>query len=189
MSRIEFLQNLEYYLRGIPEADKNEILYDYEEHFRIGLEQGKTEEEIARSLGDVRSIARQFRAQYTIREAESNSSTRNIMRAVLATVALGFFNLVVVLGPFIALVALLISIFVLAVSLVAAGVGVLLSALLSPVFPSFISFDTSYPFAIFTAVGVGCLGLLIFIGSCYIAKFFYTATLRYLRWNIDFIRK
>lgn len=62
MNRSEFLSSLKDELRRIPQVDRNEILYDYEEHFSIGLEQGKTEEEISMDLGDPRTIARQFNA-------------------------------------------------------------------------------------------------------------------------------
>jgi uncharacterized membrane protein len=189
MSRNEFLSSLEYYLRGIPEEDKKEILYDYKEHFTIGMEQGKTEEEIAQSLGDVRAIARQFRANYTLKEAEINRSAGNIVKAVIATVALGFFNLIAVLGPFIGLIGIMAGLIAASIGITAAGIGVLLASVFSPVFPTLINFDVNYSFAIFTSIGVTCLGLLMLIGCFYLAKLLYKGTVRYLKWNIDVIKK
>lgn len=60
MSRSEFLNILAQSITHLPKEEQDEILYDYEEHFRIGLEQGKTEDEIAASLGNPHIIASQF---------------------------------------------------------------------------------------------------------------------------------
>lgn len=181
------MQNL---IKGIPDDDRNEILYDYEEHFRIGMENGKTEEEIASSLGDVRLIARQFKADYTVKQAETNASAANIFKAVIAAGALGFFNLVFVFGPFMALVGILIGLFAAACGLVIAGLGIILGLILSPLFPWVINLGGIYPgFLLFASIGITSMGLLFIIGNCYLAKFFYRGTVRYLKWNIEVIKK
>lgn len=41
MNKQNFLQELESLLQDIPKQEREEILYDYEEHFQIGLENGK----------------------------------------------------------------------------------------------------------------------------------------------------
>jgi len=99
MNKKEFLGRLSELIKDIPEEEKKDILFDYEEHFRIGLEKGRKEEEIAASLGDPKIIAKQSRASCILREAEKTTSVNNIMRAIFAAVGLGFFNLVIVLGP------------------------------------------------------------------------------------------
>lgn len=60
MTRNNFLNILAQSIKHLPQEEQNEILFDYEEHFRIGLEQGKTEEEIADSLGNPAIIAAQY---------------------------------------------------------------------------------------------------------------------------------
>lgn len=60
MSRRDFLNILAQSITHLSKEEQDEILYDYEEHFRIGLEQGKTEDEIAESLGNPYIIANQF---------------------------------------------------------------------------------------------------------------------------------
>ena len=40
MTRDQFLSQLRLSLGAMPEADKQDIIYDYEEHFRIGLADG-----------------------------------------------------------------------------------------------------------------------------------------------------
>src|SRR5258708_1960548 len=111
MSKDKFIQDLRDGLRGIPETEKKDILSDYEEHFRAGREQGKTEEHIAASLGNAKTIAKQFRAGYSIKQAEADFSAGNIVRAVLAAVSLGFFNIVFVIGPFAGLVGILVGLY------------------------------------------------------------------------------
>jgi len=39
-------------LSGIPESDLTEILYDYEDHFNVGISEGRSEEEIAKCKAD-----------------------------------------------------------------------------------------------------------------------------------------
>ena len=52
MNKEHFLVQLRRSLSGIPEEEKKDILYDYEEHFRSGRENGQEEEEIARPADD-----------------------------------------------------------------------------------------------------------------------------------------
>lgn len=48
-------------------------------------------------------------AAYHVGKVEEKATTGNILRAVFAAVSLGFFNVVIVLGPFIGLASLLIA--------------------------------------------------------------------------------
>jgi uncharacterized membrane protein len=189
MTKNDYIKSLGRLLSGMPEADRNEILYDYEEHFRIGLQNGKTEEEISQSLGDVKAIARQFMADFTIERAQTNASASNIFKAVLATVGLGFFNLVFVFGPFMGLVGVLIGLFGAAFGLTVGGAGAFIAVIVSPAFPGIINIDGSLTFWSFISIGLTCLGILFFIADCYIAKFFYKGTIKYLKWNLEIIRK
>ena len=98
MNKKQFLSTLKESLRGIDEDSLREIMYDYEEHFSIGLENGKTEEEISSGLGDPRAIASQYKFERALKTAENTSRPLNLLKAILAGVGLGFFNLVFVLG-------------------------------------------------------------------------------------------
>lgn len=60
MNRREFLDLMRYYLRSYPVNIVNDIVSDYEEHFRMGLEHGKSEAEIAAELGSPKDIADEF---------------------------------------------------------------------------------------------------------------------------------
>src|SRR5690625_5757471 len=58
-------------------------------------------------------------ATYHIGQVESNVSAGNIVRAVWAVIGLSFFNLIIVLGPFIAVVAIIFAGWVTSISFVA----------------------------------------------------------------------
>jgi uncharacterized membrane protein len=189
MNRQAFLNTLRNSLSGLTDEDKNEILYDYEEHFRIGMEQGKSEQEIADALGDVRAIARQYKADCLVRKAESDTSTGNVVRAVMAAGLLGFFNLAVVLGPFMGVVGVFVGLFATSIGMVVAGIATIIGVILAPLFPDYVSLGGLNPaFTVFFSIGITCLGLLFFIGVSYLTKFFYIGTVKYLKWNLEFVK-
>ena len=60
MTKQEFLQRLEAHLRPLDDAERAEILSDFEEHFAAGAESGKTEEEICAELGNPYTCAQAY---------------------------------------------------------------------------------------------------------------------------------
>lgn len=193
MNKNEFINKLDSSLKGISYEDRKEIIFDYEEHFSIGIQQGKTEEEIAAALGDPILLAKQFRKEYFIEKAEKNKSAGNIMKAVFASVGLGFLNLLL-MPIFIAVAAVLFSLLVawgsVVISLVAAaaclvisflaasvgmafgGIGLIIGVFIEPYFPQFINIDVNTGSAIFLSLGVICFGILAFIGSMKLLNIF-----------------
>jgi uncharacterized membrane protein len=167
--------------------EMNDIISDYTEHFRIGKTEGRSEEDLFRSLGSPEDIAREIRATHLVKKAEDVRSCRNILHAVLATLGLGLFNLVFVLIPFIILVLLLFVIFVVGVAFIVcgpvAGIFALLQLAGLPAFAIWLS-----PAAgIFFSIGITTFGLLLVIGDYFLARFFYHIGIRYLKWNIGVI--
>ncbi len=67
----QFLVRLESELAPLPPEEREELMEDYRSHFMFGLQNGKTEEEIAGELGDPREIAQEALHQ------RSGSSTVN----------------------------------------------------------------------------------------------------------------
>ena len=68
MNKEQFMELLDYYFRNVDETTYKEIKNDYEEHFRIGVENGKTEEEISTELGNPREIFNECKEAGIIRE-------------------------------------------------------------------------------------------------------------------------
>lgn len=190
MTRQEFLDTLSKSLK-VSEEEKKDIIYDYEEHFTIGLGNGKSEEELINELGDPKTIAKQYTAAQHLQRAKDAPSTKNIFSAVLSAVSLGFFNLVFVLGPFLGLVGLIIGLFGASCGITIGGIGLMFGTLLEPIFPNFINIGISIPYSSLFLFGIGttALGILCFIGSYYTAKFFYNIIIKYLKWNLNIIKK
>jgi uncharacterized membrane protein len=187
MNKKEFINKLSSYLSGITAEEKQDVISDFEEHFKEGLAEGRTEEDIAEALGDPRVLANQFKASILVSQAEKTASPVNITRAVFATLGLGFFNLIFVLGPFVAIACVLIALFASAIAFTATGITVFFAAIFGPLFPQYVSVLFNPAAAIFGSIGVACLGILFFIGDVYLAKLLYKLFLRYIKFNIRII--
>ena len=189
MNRDEFIKTLRQELSGLPRPEIEDIIYDYEEHFEIGIHKGKTEEEISKELGNPKNIAKSYKASVKITEAEKNPTAGNLFKAVLAAMALGFFNLLVVLAPFIVIVALLFSLYAISVGFIIGGVGSFFGTITAPFFPTKINIGMNPLASISFGIGFTALGILIMLGCFYLTKLLYNGIIRYLKWNIDIIKR
>lgn len=187
MNKKDFMYKLSLYLGGIPREDREDVISDFEEHFKEGLAEGRTEEEIADSLGDPKSLANQFKASILVSEAEKTTSAVNIIRAVFATLGLGFLNLVFILGPFIAIVAVLISLFASAIAIIATGITVFFASIFGPLIPQYFAVLINPAVAIIGSIGVTCFGILFFVGCIYLSKILYRLFVRYIKFNLRII--
>jgi len=188
MTKNEFMSILNSQLSGMPEDERKEMIYDYEEHFRFALEEGKTEEQICSELGEPKEIAKQYKLNYKVTRAAENPSTRNIFSAVLAGISLGFFNLVLFLPIFLSLVGVLFGLFAAAIGVALAGVLTVFSPILAAIAPGYVSVGMNLVAAMFFGIGLTALGALFFIGDCYLAKYFYQFTIKYLKWNVNVVK-
>ena len=75
MTKYEFLRIIEEGLEDFPTSERNDILYDYEEHFTYGRADGKTDEEIIAELGDPYEIVNQYRNGYLKPISEDNNNS------------------------------------------------------------------------------------------------------------------
>ncbi|ERJ11194.1 HAAS signaling domain-containing protein [Haloplasma contractile] len=188
MNKNEFMNQLNRSLLNIPNEDRKEILFDYQEHFEVGLHEGRTEEDIANSLGNPRMIAKQMKANYMITRAEQNTSFSNIIRALFATGALGFFNFFFITIVFIPVVSVLFAFFVSGLALVFSGFIILIASIVAPFNPDVFNLMVHPVASFFLSIGVIIMGLLWSIGMYYVFKLFYRFMVHYLKINIDFIK-
>ena len=187
MQKDEFLGELKKALYRLPESEQVDVIADYEEHFTMGVAAGRNETDIAAALGDPRVIGKEFIALSLVRRAEEDPSAGGISRAVVATLGLGLFNLLVVFIPFIILIILLAVILVVVFSLTCAGpfltgyavlelLGVITGGMPVP------------PLAgVFFGIGLTSSGLLLMVLTFCLIRIFYRLGIRYLRWNIAVI--
>ena len=76
MTRAMYLRILEECLQGLPSARKAEVLEDVETYFREGVQEGHTEEDLAKRLGPPEVLAGEYGAQPTA-EPGRNQDTAN----------------------------------------------------------------------------------------------------------------
>ena len=192
MTRDQFLSHLRKSLGNMPEADKEDIVYDYEEHFRIGLADGKSEEQIAESLGNPRVIGNSYRidAMLNVPNEGGGVTTASVFCAVFASISLTIFNVIFVLGPFFGLVGILFGMWATAVALTLAGAAVVLSPILPGVMNAqFIANPlVNGAFILFSGLGVAALGVLASIGMVVVTKWFFAGVAAYVKLNARIVR-
>ena len=190
MNKEQFLDELRRSLSGIPEQEKKEILYDYEEHFRSASENGQEEGEIARSLGNPRVLGRSYRIESLLDRERGGRRASNILRAVFASLSLGFFNVIITIPLFAGLFAGLAGLWAGAVSLAVSGLAVIVGLILQPLLPAFISLGgLSIPFLIFAGIGIAALGVLAVIGMWKLSQLFFRMTALYVQFNVRIIKR
>jgi len=192
MRKDQFLAQLRRSLGGMDETEKKEILYDYEEHFRIGAAEGKDEEQIAGSLGNPRVIGNSYRIEGMLEEPSAGGGVTagSVLRAVFASLSLTFFNLVVVIGPFFGLVGVMIGLWAAAVSLPLAGIAGIVALVASAVVPHLFSLSGMNPgFLVFAGIGVSALGVLAVIGMLLLTKMFIHGVAEYVKMNVRIVTR
>ena len=193
MNKEEYFEKLTKLLKEIPKDEREDILSDYEEHFRIGMENGRTEEELSRALGDPKTVAKQIKAEYKITKAENEPSANSIIEAVIAAAGLGLINIIFVALPALGFAAIILTLFVVGLGVIFTGILAILSPLLHLIFPSIIHFPLSNGIignlvVVLGGVGLTVLGTIWVAAMAYVAKWFYNLALRYLRLNLRIIK-
>ncbi len=188
MTKHEFIESLKVKIGDLPLETQSDIIADYEEHFAAGLEDGKTEDEIAQKLGDPDTIAREFKNYSLIRKAEETKSPFNLSRAVLAVIGLSFFNLVFVVGPYFGILGTLIGLIITSVTLIGSGIAGVVMVIISPYTPS-IDLGINPYAAAFMFLAVSSFGVFLSAVTYFLCKWFYILTIKYLKLNLNIIKK
>lgn len=212
MDRYEFLKILSQGLETFPEKERKDILYDYEEHFRVGKSSGKSDSEIIMELGDPYMIVAQYKYNYSNNYTESQntdtsnssyySSTPNYNQdndyycnrksplpqplKIIILVAL-ILTCFPVIGS---ICSFLIGMYGASIGLVIGGIGMMIGGITGSIASSFIYIPASIPLSALILIGIGtvCLGILLFIASLWITKFIYGLILRLIKWiKIDIL--
>jgi uncharacterized membrane protein len=186
MDRKEFLAQLKNELREYDQSQVNELVSDYESHFSEGISEHRLEKEIAEKLGDPKLIAREYKTALLVKKAEDHTTTTNVLRALLAFVGLGFFNLVFVFGPFIGAIAILFSLLMTGVAVVVSGFAGMVAAFIWPYVPQ-IDIIANPVATFFYSLAMACFGALFTIAFYEVSKWFLKITLQYIKFNLSII--
>lgn len=244
MSKFEYFQELEYRLRGLPDRERQNIRAVYEELFRKAIENGKSEADIAESLGFPRvpnwealggagsrdggnawgggseaSDSGFVGSAEGVRGKDASRPPHDPFRAPgsgftppptpyrdpgfvpppppppppyrepigsgakpwIAALALGFFNLVFILGPFFGLCGALFGMWV------ATGV-LLLSPLFALVGTGFPHDSTALLLMAFGSLTCFGAGLMLLIVMQLATKWFFKLTYKYVQFNWNIIK-
>lgn len=180
MNKDIFMKKLAAGIKKLPKEEQKEILQDFAEHFSVGVAEGKTEGEVAAALGAPNQVAKELVATYHLEKVNHSSNAGDVFRAVWAVIGLGFFNLVIVLGPFIALVSLIASGWVIGGSFILSPLAVLVNVVLYP--------ETLLLFDVFVSIALTGLGILIIIGMYYVTRYMFKAFMKYLHFNVKMVK-
>jgi uncharacterized membrane protein len=187
MDKKQFINEFEKNLKGVSREDKKEIIRDYEEHFAIGKKKGRKENDIAKSLGNPKQLAKQARMELLVTKAEEEKSAGNLLRMIFATIGMSFFNLIFVVGIFFAFLGVVIALFATGFAITIAGLALMIVAFLPAM--DFFYITAFNPISMFCGgIAIASLGALFTIGTYYIGKGFYILTVKYVKLNARIIR-
>ena len=174
MEKNDFIKKMNKHLKDIPEEERQDIIRDFEEHFWIAQEEGKSEQQISNDLGDPKVLAKSLKADFFINQAKTNTSWNYMRNALAASIGLSVFNFIFILSPFLLIISVILSLIV---------VGPLTMILSFALF-----FQIEFMQALFNGlIFFGC-GLFLFVSGIFLAKNFYRLFLKYLEWNKKIIR-
>ncbi len=188
MTRQEYLDAIRGSLVGIPSAELHDILSDFEEHFDVGLSQGKSEHEVSAELGDPVIVARTYMDPELVTVGHTSEESEELPSAAATAAAIkaGQEDLV---GPrvFVVLLNLLIAWWV-AIALYALNLAFWL-ATASLFVGGILTLVTLFTgVELFTAVllaGIGliAIGVATCIFSYFLTKWTIVGTKAYIAWN------
>jgi uncharacterized membrane protein len=181
MNQKQFMEGLRSELSHLSAQEIEEILADYEEHFSEGRRHGRPEEEIARSLGHPRSIARHVMADRDVKAAESSRSISGFLRATLSAIGTGLRSAVLIVGPFVASAIILIVFLGMGIAMLVGGLAASITVLVqSAMVPDlYLRFDPKG--AALVAFGIACIGGVLMMAGVKLASALYDIALKHLK--------
>jgi uncharacterized membrane protein len=198
MNKADYFSELTYRLRVLPERERQNILSVYEELFQKAVQNGKHEDEIAESLGypriphwdgskDQHPMAN-FYANTNPYQAHQQPypnpyavKQETGFKAIIASIALGFFNLMFVLGPFTAICGVIFALYL-------TSAACLISPIVMFIVESLTGSRTDMQFVFFTALAVLGFGILLTVFTVWFSKLFFKLTGLYIRFNMKIIK-
>ena len=193
MKQQDFLNKLESSLTSLDEKDKQDILDDFRQHFKEGLEQGKTEEEIATLLGNPDEIVKQFTSENSNEETvkqESKKEKQTIpTNRIFLFIALMFLNVCIVIPLMCAGAGVLFSLYGVVACLIIASVLIVLVSILSMFGIALLLGGMWLPVALaFLGVGLLSLGILSILGLIQLTKLSYKFVCKYTMYHINIVK-
>lgn len=158
----EFIKILQRGLVGLSPQQIEDILEDYREHFRFGLEAGKAETQIAASLGDPGQLAKMHIVMMASKRAQKSRGLGDMARLVGAALSYKAGGGLAVGTLYLACMSALVALLSTAGGLVLGGLGALVLMAMQ-IGAGYIAYAA---LSFFAALTLGAGGLLLFrLGS------------------------
>ncbi|REH85363.1 HAAS signaling domain-containing protein [Staphylococcus felis] len=182
MDKITYLNELEHRLKKLPSYRIDEVMTKYEQYFYEEGENGKTDKEIVKMLDSPKKVAKQSYAAYAVKNAEKKPDFVHITRALVATIGMSIITLFIIMIPL-----FFVSLFVLAGAFI--SIGMILApaiVLISTMWVGVQYFSLSNFIFSMSFLGLGIVFIVIITKIVLVIRY---AIIRYLTWNINFIKK
>lgn len=156
MTRNEFIRRLRQGLGGMPVADQDDVIADYEAHFEAGAAEGRSELEIAEALGNPGRLARELRLEAGIRQWRQDRSPSAAWAAVIAFMGLATIDILILLPIFLSIIGVFVALYAACIGVFIAGGAIMI-----------VGPFAGFPGGGFVAflMGLGVMGLSIAAGS------------------------
>ncbi|MGZ3182539.1 MAG: DUF1700 domain-containing protein [Telluria sp.] len=128
MGKQEYLDALTRALDGLPPETVARTLAYYEQRYVDGMAAGQTEEEVGRDLDDPRKIAMTLRTSAHFEALSKRKQPVNLVRTAFTAVALGVFNLFMLVPALVAL-CLLVALYATSLGTYVSGIAITASGL------------------------------------------------------------
>ena len=162
MNKNDYLKELKRHLKHMNKEEKEDILNEYDTHFYSGQQEGKSESEVCKELGNPKVIGKELTATFSVENAHQKVSLMNISSAIVAVMGLSLLNFFIVTIP--------------------AFLSILLVKGIMDGFHSIILYD------IFMTGLMFGVGLVLAVVTYYLIKWLFYLTMKYLKWNISIVK-
>ncbi|MCT4597075.1 MAG: DUF1700 domain-containing protein [Vallitalea sp.] len=199
MNKDEYLKKLDKLLTNLPYDERRDIMYDYEEHFNSAIQDGKSQEEIAKELGKPERIALSYINKNDYNNNNNSSTVNNHVVSNNKTrisipllIIMLFFNIVFVAGIYIGIWGVLFGFITSGIAIAVSSIVVLFASVFSlPLMYVSVPFSIyTYPLlGVLSSVFLLSLGVLITIGTFYLIKGYIHLTIKYINWNKNIVRR
>lgn len=176
MNKTEYLNRLSNELGHMPYGDVKDIMQSIEEHFDAGVSEGRSEAEIADSLGDPKELANEFKDGAKFNQIMKRRKKVDGGRDGTGRIFVVVFNIFVGVGMWLVLLAAIIA----ALCILGVDLGIIGVIVASMIMGKITEFLVPFIFLLLTLICVAIfLVILLILGIKYYGK----GLKAYIRWN------